>query len=119
MKKFVSFAAAAAALLLLSPAAPAQDRMPVPAGPRVGLVEIASGLTAPVALVPSPDDTGRLFIVDQIGLLRVWTPESGLLEAPFLDVSAKLVELFEQYGFTRGRQVGKHAWILSREIAPA
>jgi ribosomal protein S18 acetylase RimI-like enzyme len=29
------------------------------------------------------------------------------------------VELFEQYGFTRGRQVGKHAWILSREIAPA
>jgi ribosomal protein S18 acetylase RimI-like enzyme len=29
------------------------------------------------------------------------------------------VELFEQYGFTRGRQVGKHAWIVSREIAPA
>ena len=25
-------------------------------------------------------------------------------------------ELFEQYGFTRGRQVGKHAWIVSREI---
>ena len=29
------------------------------------------------------------------------------------------VELFEQYGFTRGRQVGKHAWIVSREIDPA
>ena len=29
------------------------------------------------------------------------------------------VELFEQYGFSRGRQVGKHAWIVSREIAPA
>ena len=29
------------------------------------------------------------------------------------------VELFEQYGFTRGRQVGKHAWIVSRTIAPA
>jgi ribosomal protein S18 acetylase RimI-like enzyme len=28
------------------------------------------------------------------------------------------VELFEQYGFTRGRQVGKHAWIVSREIDP-
>ena len=26
------------------------------------------------------------------------------------------VELFEQYGFTRGRQVGKHAWIVSRDI---
>jgi GNAT superfamily N-acetyltransferase len=29
------------------------------------------------------------------------------------------VELFEQYGFTRVRQVGKHAWIVSRDIAPA
>jgi GNAT superfamily N-acetyltransferase len=28
-------------------------------------------------------------------------------------------ELFEDNGFTRGRQVGKHAWIVSREIAPA
>jgi len=28
-------------------------------------------------------------------------------------------ELFEQFGFTRGRQVGKHAWILSRETDPA
>lgn len=29
------------------------------------------------------------------------------------------VELFEQNGFARGRQVGKHAWIVSREIEPA
>jgi GNAT superfamily N-acetyltransferase len=29
------------------------------------------------------------------------------------------VELFEQYGFTRGRQVGKHAWIVSRTVDPA
>lgn len=29
------------------------------------------------------------------------------------------VELFEQLGFVRGRQVGKHAWIVSREVAPA
>jgi GNAT superfamily N-acetyltransferase len=28
-------------------------------------------------------------------------------------------ELFEQYGFTKVRQVGKHAWIVSREIDPA
>jgi ribosomal protein S18 acetylase RimI-like enzyme len=27
------------------------------------------------------------------------------------------VELFEQYGFTRGRQVGKHAWIVSKVVA--
>jgi GNAT superfamily N-acetyltransferase len=29
------------------------------------------------------------------------------------------VELFEQCGFARERQVGKHAWIVSREIDPA
>jgi ribosomal protein S18 acetylase RimI-like enzyme len=29
------------------------------------------------------------------------------------------VELFEQFGFARIRQVGKHAWIVSRDIDPA
>ncbi|WP_371781222.1 GNAT family N-acetyltransferase [Streptosporangium subroseum] len=28
------------------------------------------------------------------------------------------VELLEQFGFTRGRQVGKHAWIVSRVVDP-
>ena len=28
------------------------------------------------------------------------------------------VELFEQYGFTRGRQLGKHAWVVSKVIDP-
>ncbi|HEV3213882.1 MAG TPA: hypothetical protein VGZ03_10855 [Acidimicrobiales bacterium] len=27
------------------------------------------------------------------------------------------VELFEPFGFHRGRQVGKHAWILRRVVA--
>jgi ribosomal protein S18 acetylase RimI-like enzyme len=29
------------------------------------------------------------------------------------------VELFEQSGFSRSRQVGKHAWIVSRQVGPA
>ena len=29
------------------------------------------------------------------------------------------VELFEQYGFRRVRQVGKHAWIVTKRIKPA
>jgi ribosomal protein S18 acetylase RimI-like enzyme len=29
------------------------------------------------------------------------------------------VELFEQYGFARVRQVGKHAWIVSKQVDPA
>ena len=29
------------------------------------------------------------------------------------------LELFEDFGFRRGRQVGKHAWIVSRMVEPA
>ena len=39
--------------------------------------------------------------------------------APGRFLFSATVELFEQYGFTRGRQVGKHAWIVSRVVDPA
>ena len=37
-------------------------------------------------------------------------------EAPGRFLFSATVELFEEYGFTRDRQVGKHAWIVSRVI---
>lgn len=40
-------------------------------------------------------------------------------EAPGRFLFSATVELFEDYGFTRGRQVGKHAWIVSRTVDPA
>jgi GNAT superfamily N-acetyltransferase len=36
--------------------------------------------------------------------------------APGRFLFSATVELFEQHGFERGRQVGKHAWIVSREM---
>ena len=39
-------------------------------------------------------------------------------EAPGRFLFSATVELFEEYGFTRGRQVGKHAWIVSRVLDP-
>jgi len=39
-------------------------------------------------------------------------------QAPGRFLFSATVELFEQYGFTRRRQVGKHAWIVSRVIDP-
>jgi len=39
-------------------------------------------------------------------------------EAPGRFLFSATVELFEQYGFTRGRQVGKHAWIVSKVVDP-
>jgi GNAT superfamily N-acetyltransferase len=39
-------------------------------------------------------------------------------EAPGRFLFSATVELFEQYGFTRRRQVGKHAWIVSKAVDP-
>jgi ribosomal protein S18 acetylase RimI-like enzyme len=40
-------------------------------------------------------------------------------EAPGRFLYSATVELFEEYGFTRDRQVGKYAWIVSLVVAPA
>jgi GNAT superfamily N-acetyltransferase len=39
--------------------------------------------------------------------------------APGRFLFSATAELFEEHGFTRERQVGKHAWILSKQITPA
>jgi hypothetical protein len=39
-------------------------------------------------------------------------------EAPGRFLFSATVELFEQYGFTRERQLGKHAWLVRKEIGP-
>ncbi|UCG48783.1 MAG: CHRD domain-containing protein, partial [Phycisphaerales bacterium] len=64
----------------------------IPASPvAVDLEVVASGLTAPVALVPDPAGLGRLYIVEQSGLVRI-VDEGQLLETPFLDVQDLLVQ---------------------------
>ncbi len=40
-------------------------------------------------------------------------------QAPGRFLFSATVELFEQYGFTRGRQLGKHAYLVTRLIQPA
>ncbi len=59
----------------------------------VGLEVVADKLVSPVALVESPDESGRYFIVDQVGVIRIYTPKKGLLEEPFLDLKDKIVSL--------------------------
>lgn len=57
---------------------------------KVELETVVSGLTAPIDMSPSPDDTGRLFIVDQAG--KIVIIHAGiLLNVPFLDVTNRLV----------------------------
>jgi ribosomal protein S18 acetylase RimI-like enzyme len=53
------------------------------------------------------------------GLVEAIPEVTAGREAPGRFLFSASVELFEQYGFTRGRQVGKHAWIVSRVVRPA
>lgn len=66
-------------------------------GGSLALERIAGGLASPVALVSPPDGTGRLFVVDQQGLIRVVTADGDLRDTPFLDLRAALVELNPAY----------------------
>ncbi|HEX6982670.1 MAG TPA: PQQ-dependent sugar dehydrogenase [Balneolaceae bacterium] len=63
----------------------------------ISLELIAKGLTSPLTLVESPDESGRIFIVDQIGLIYILSPEGTLLEEPFLDLRDQIVNLNEGY----------------------
>lgn len=73
---------------------------PAPNGGPIGLQLIAEGLTSPLKLVAAPDGSGRLFIVDQIGLVRVIDVNGALSPVPFLDVRDRMVALggFDERG---------------------
>jgi GNAT superfamily N-acetyltransferase len=52
------------------------------------------------------------------GLVEALSEVTAGREAHGRFLFSATVELFEQYGLTRQRQVGKHTWIVSREIDP-
>ncbi len=58
---------------------------PVSGTPALGLEEVASGLDRPV-FVTSPPGDPRLFIVEQVGAIRI-VQNGNLLGTPFLDIS--------------------------------
>lgn len=59
----------------------------------VQLDVIAGGLVSPVRLTHAGDGSDRLFIVDQVGHIRVVDSSGSLVAAPFLDISNKVAEL--------------------------
>jgi len=65
--------------------------------PSARLELVAEGLSSPVAMAAPPDGSGRLLVVDQIGLIRVVTGEGRLLEEPFLDLRDRMIGLNPAY----------------------
>jgi glucose/arabinose dehydrogenase len=73
-----------------------KDKNP-PAPTKANLQLIAQNLISPLSVVEPPDNSKRLFIVDQAG--KVWIiPQSGaMLSTPFLDLTSKIVPLNASY----------------------
>lgn len=52
---------------------------------------VASGLASPVFLAPVPDGSGRVFVLELPGRVRLMTPATGAVAAtPFLDLTGQL-----------------------------
>src|SRR5687768_15480038 len=56
----------------------------------VALNLLAEGLTSPLVVVESPDNSSRLFIVDQSGFIYI-NKDGSTMSQPFLDISGKLI----------------------------
>jgi glucose/arabinose dehydrogenase len=71
------------------PARRARASETVPAAPAVRLVEVARGFDRPLLVTHAGDGSGRLFVVEQTGKIRI--ARAGTLEpVPFLDLAAAL-----------------------------
>src|SRR5687767_3446323 len=88
-------------ILVCATVAVAGGAAPVPAqeadSPAVGLRLVADGLTSPVALVEAPDASGRRFVVDQVGVIRILTAGGSLVSEPFLDLRSRIVPLMPAF----------------------
>jgi glucose/arabinose dehydrogenase len=63
----------------------------------VGLERVIAGLSAPMMLAEPDDGSGRRFVVDQIGIIRVLEPAGRLRDGPYLDLRDRMVPLKPGY----------------------
>ncbi|MFF5252723.1 PQQ-dependent sugar dehydrogenase [Streptomyces leeuwenhoekii] len=60
--------------------------------------QVASGLRRPTALAAPDDGTGRLFITEKSGTVRVYHPDTGLASAPLIDITSAVDESGNERG---------------------
>ena len=64
---------------------------------KIGVELLAQGFVSPVAFVSPNDGTGRMFLVDQVGVIKVIDSGGKVLDNNFLDLRSKLVTLNSTY----------------------
>jgi glucose/arabinose dehydrogenase len=68
-----------------------------PANVTPGLQLVADSLISPVAFAEAPDNSKRLFIVDEIGKIWIVGADGKKLTTPFIDITSKMVTLDPSY----------------------
>jgi glucose/arabinose dehydrogenase len=58
---------------------------------------VTDGLVSPVAMAEPPDDSHRLFIVDETGKIWIIGADGKKLTTPFIDLGSKMVSLSPNY----------------------
>ncbi|CAL9600996.1 hypothetical protein SUDANB58_05439 [Streptomyces sp. enrichment culture] len=60
--------------------------------------QVASGLRRPTALAAPDDGTGRLFVTEKPGTVRVYHPDTGLARTPLVDITSAVDESGNERG---------------------
>ncbi len=92
--KFILLISTLLLILVIDSSYGIEQSQPIPA---IGLKLIAEGFDAPMEFISSGDNSGRMFIVDQTGIVKVLLDNGTMLEDLFLDVRDRMVQLMPGY----------------------
>jgi glucose/arabinose dehydrogenase len=76
----------------------AQPGGDLPGDPQVQLVEVAADLSEPINVAFPKDGTGRVFVLERGGAIRIVNPDGTVLPEPFLDWTGWTMSAFLEQG---------------------
>ena len=80
------------------PSQVAQPGGDLPGDPQIQLVQVTADLAEPVNVAAPRDGSGRIFVLERGGTIRIVNPDGSILPEPFLDWSGQTMAAFLEQG---------------------